>query len=204
LDIKEFIFVAQNARPFVDEYLAANPSDEQVRFLRDHLNDFLNSCSKLDDPAEIVAMLNNQGTSMLDRREFQEALAKFKEAERISRQIGDEEKLQTCIGNIAMVAANTGNPNHALELLDQKEAICRKIDSHRGLAYTFINKAAILQLLDRPTEALAFAEESNQLCEQYELDDVARQIKPWLDNLRSESEEFDGRSRNWFSKLFKR
>ncbi len=200
LSISEFVFVAQNARPFVDEYLAANQPDDKIKFLQEHLDRFLESCNKLKDPEEIVAMLNSQGLDMLRCRVFRGALAKFKEAEQICRDIGDEEKLQTCIGNMALAVANTGDTDYAFELLDQKEAICRRIDSHRGLAYTFSNRAAILQSLDRAKEALALAEKSDQLCKQYGLDDVSRQLKPMLDSLRSESEK----NRSWISKLLKR
>ena len=42
--IAEFLFVVQDAKPFVDEFLAANPSDKNAQFLLEHMEGFISAC----------------------------------------------------------------------------------------------------------------------------------------------------------------
>ena len=46
MDPREFIFVVADAKPPVDECMAANPSDKQLQFLLEHMNGFLGAFSK--------------------------------------------------------------------------------------------------------------------------------------------------------------
>ena len=86
-----------------------------------------------------------------------------------------------------MVALNTGDPQRALELITEKEDICRKNNLSSGLANALVNKAETLISLHRTKDALRFAEEANRLCMQHGLDQIARQLKPLLEKLQSEA-----------------
>ncbi len=188
LDVGEFRFVVDDARPLVQEYLAANPSDEKIRWLMDHVDGYLEAVEKhgaaRPDRGEVVAALNNEGTELLENRRFQAALAKFTEGERISREIGDREKLQVCLGNVALVALNTGDYQRALELTAEKERICRELGLHSSLAHAMANRAFTLELLHRRKEALAAAREAYQVCRQHGLDQLARQVTPLIERLK--------------------
>ena len=195
---EEFLPILADAIPLIDNYLAANPGDDALEKVRRDADRFVidmreswavrggsGSGYSLIDRAKRVAILNNQGTELLRRREFQAALSLFEEAEVISLEIGDKEKLQACIGNKALVAANTGDPDRALDLIAQKEKICREIGFQSGLANTLANKAAILASVDRTDAALASVKQAYRMCEQYGLHQLAQQLAPLLDKLQN-------------------
>jgi hypothetical protein len=182
MDTAEFGFIVTDALRFVDEYQAANPADNEAQSLLKHMNGFLHDADHAEVRARI-AVLNDEGVKMLGRQEFGGALSKFIEAEQICREIGDEARLQACIGNLALVALNTGDPRHALELNAEKEEICRRIGFNSGLAYALANKAAILASLHRTGEAIVYAEEASQLCVQYGMEDLAREFEPVLNRM---------------------
>ena len=132
-----------------------------------------------------IAALNDEGLELLNREEFPEALAKFAEAEPLCREMEDEESLQTCLGNTALVLKSTGDLDRALELTGEKEAICRRLELHAALVNALANKANILELLHRVEEAVAAGAEADQICRERGLDGMARQLKPLLDQLES-------------------
>lgn len=193
---EEFLPILSDAIPLIDDYLAANTGDDALEDIRRRADGFLvdirerwarqqasPSNPKIDSR---VALLNKKGLALLHRRKFEAALAKFTEAQKLCREIGDQEKLQTCIGNIALVAANTGDPHRALELVSEKEAICRKMNLHRGLANALATRAAILESLHKTKEAVASAKEADQICKHHGFDEIARQLRPLLERLESE------------------
>jgi tetratricopeptide (TPR) repeat protein len=135
-----------------------------------------------------VALLNNEGLEFLNGKEFGEALAKFLEAEKICREIGDQDKLQTCIGNKALWASNTGDPQSALELITEKENICRALNLFSSLVNALAIKATILDSLNKTNDAIKVAEEANQVCVQHGLEEIDQKIKLLLHQLHSKSQ----------------
>lgn len=182
---EEFLPILADAIPLIDDYLAANPGDDTVEKVRRGAERFVVDIRESwADRAHRVEMLNNQGVELLERREFQAALPLFEEAEAISLEIGDKEKLQACIGNKALVAANTGDPDRALELIAQKEKICHEIGFQSGLANALASKAAILASVGRTDAAFASAKQAYRICKKYGLDQLAQQLAPLLQKPR--------------------
>lgn len=181
---KEVRFVVDDSKLHVDKYFSANPSDKNVEFLIENMNGFLHAAGKAETDQE-VALLNEEGLELLNRQEYPMALAKFTEAVKICKDLNDQEKLQTCLGNMALVASETGNTQRALELTIEKENICRAHDLFSSLANALAIKATLLDSLHKTSEAIEVAEEASQLCVQYELAETHQKVKLLLPQLRS-------------------
>jgi tetratricopeptide (TPR) repeat protein len=132
-----------------------------------------------------VAFLNDQGTEYLKNRDFLSASSNFKKAEEISRSIGNQKLLQTCLGNLSIVALNKGNPGEALKLITEKEEICRELDLFDKLVNALLNKALILNVLNRTNESLKLAEEANYLSLQHGFTKATEQSMQLIKTLRS-------------------
>lgn len=183
-DPAEFSFVVQDAKRLVDEYFSANPSDENMQLLVTNMEGFL-ATSREAEIDNRIALLNEEGLEFLNARLFDAALSRLKEAEEMCRETADEAKLQTCIGNIALVAKNTGDISGALELIAEKEDICRRLGLHEGLAHGLGNKASVLELLGETNEAMSSAREAEQIFDQQGLVEAGDQIRSFIKHLES-------------------
>ena len=139
---EEFTFIVRDAIPLVHEYLILNPSNSNVQMLIKNMNGFINIPDN-DEKKKHVAKLNNEGNEFFNRKDFRDAYKKYKEAEELSRAVGDENLIQISVGNLALIALNEGNPKDALTLIIEKEEICRKNNFISSLANALANKAQI-------------------------------------------------------------
>jgi hypothetical protein len=74
-----------------------------------------------------------------------------------------------------------------MRLHKEEERICRELGNKDGLSISLINQAAILaQGMRRPQEALPLAEEAYWLAADHSFTALAQQIKPILDDIRSQ------------------
>jgi tetratricopeptide (TPR) repeat protein len=182
-DTEEFTFLVKDAIPFVEEYLQLNPSNINVQQLLKNINGFIGNSDNVEKSKK-VAKLNNEGNELLNRKDYKTAYKNYKEAEEISRFIGDEDLIQICIGNLALIAMNEGDAKLALELTLEKEAICRKNNFFSSLANALANKAQILNLLKNLGDAIKCAEESAQLCAKHGFHDIEQRYKPVFESLK--------------------
>jgi tetratricopeptide (TPR) repeat protein len=173
---EEFRFIVKDAIPFVEEYFQLNPSNTNVQQLLKNINGFLGNSDNVEKSKK-VAKLNKVGNEFLTQKDFKTAYKNYKEAEEISRSIGDENLIQISIGNLALIAMDEGDAKLALELTLEKEAICRKNNFFSSLANALANKAQILNVFHNLGDAIKCAEESSQLCVQHELNDIAVRYK---------------------------
>ena len=183
-DPEEYIFLVQDAKVFVDDSHSANPAEPIVKTLVENMEGFL-AAEEEALQKNRVAILVFQGREAMQTRDFQTALLKFQEGEKICLENGDQNKLQTCIGNIASVAFFNGDPQTALDLYLQKEQICRQIGFNEGLANALSNQALTLEMLNREPEALAAAQEAYQLSKKIGMSEFAAEVKPVLDRLQT-------------------
>ena len=183
-DTKESTVLVQDAKLLVEEYFSTNPSDDNVQFLLDKMNGYIEDLDRFEKEQK-VAFLNDQGTEYLKNRNFLSASSNFKKAEEISRSIGNQVLLQTCLGNLSIVAVNKGNPEDALKLITEKEEICRELDLFDKLINALLNKALILNVLNRINESLKLAEEANYLSIQHGFKQATEQAKQLIKMLQS-------------------
>jgi hypothetical protein len=86
-----------------------------------------------------------------------------------------------------MILQAHGELDEAMRQLKVKERICRELGNKDGLASSLANQALILaHEMRKPQEALLLAEEAYQLAVNHGLKTLAQQIKPILDEIRSE------------------
>jgi tetratricopeptide (TPR) repeat protein len=90
------------------------------------------------------------------------ALYLLREAERLCRKHGDEDGLQTELGNQGMVLASLRSLREALALTDEKLAICRRTRNVASLAIALSQKAGLMIELGRgsPKQHLALVREA--------------------------------------------
>jgi len=179
----EFTFLVKDAVPFVEEYLLQNPSNINVQKLLKNMNGFINVSNNIEK-SKIFEELDVKGNEFLYRKDFKTAYKIFKEAEEISRSIGDENLIQICLGNLARIAMFEGNYTRALELTTEKEAICRNNNFYISLANALANKAQTLNYLNNKGDAIKCSEESSQLCAQHGFHELLQNWKPLFDNLK--------------------
>ena len=117
-----------------------------------------------------------------------QAMELLKEEEALCRETGNEEDLQACLGNQALIHQSQGAIEKALELYREKEAICRACGSIDGLIIALTNQATLLvEDRNKYNEVEALAEEAFKLANDHGLDPLAGQIKPLLEFVKSKT-----------------
>jgi hypothetical protein len=92
-----------------------------------------------------------------------EALALHREEERICRQLGNLDALQTNLGNQGVILTELGQLQEALTLQRQKEQICRRLGNAAGLARALANQALVARLNDDLLEATRLLEQAQAI-----------------------------------------
>ena len=93
-----------------------------------------------------------------------EAMALYKEQERIFRELGDKTGLQASLGNQGLILYDHGDLDGAMVLYKEKERICRDLGDKAELSRTFGNQALILQDRGDLDGAMALLKEQERIC----------------------------------------
>ncbi len=83
-----------------------------------------------------------------------------------TRTLGDDAGLQLAMGERALLALNIGQLEAAASLLDEQEAICRRLDDPTSLAACIGNRAILHQQRGDPAAALTCLDTQIALCQQ--------------------------------------
>jgi tetratricopeptide (TPR) repeat protein len=92
------------------------------------------------------------------------AMALLKEQERIARQLGNLNDLQTSLGNQALILKARGDLDGAMALLKEQERICRPLGKLNELQTSLGNQALILQDRGDLDGAMALLKEQERIC----------------------------------------
>lgn len=112
---------------------------------------------------KLANALGNQAVVLLGWGKLDEAMAWFKEAERLHREFNDKAGLQSALGNQALIQQARGKLDEAWRLLEEKETLCREIGERKGLAIALGNMAAISHAEGDLAEAKALFKEQEQI-----------------------------------------
>ncbi len=120
---------------------------------------FAELCLARDDKANLPASLVNLAVIVSEQGELDRAMALFREAERISRQLNEMVGLHRSLGGQATILLVRGELDDATSLLVDQEQICRAIGDRAGLAHSLGNRAVILKRQGRLDAAMALHED---------------------------------------------
>jgi tetratricopeptide (TPR) repeat protein len=115
--------------------------------------------------AELAEALGNQGVVLRDLGRRREADGRHAEEEALCRQIGDHSGLFTCLGHRATLAADRGDYDGALALLDRRRDLARgPLADPVAEAWTLLQEAHLFaDRLGRPRYALDRVEQARAL-----------------------------------------
>lgn len=108
-------------------------------------------------------LLNNTGSLLSDMGDLRRALAYHEQALPLLREIGDRKNEGDCLTNMGFIYMRQGDRARAIEVSKRALVIDREIGDQHGEALDAYNLANMLFELDRPGEALPYAERSLQL-----------------------------------------
>ena len=98
--------------------------------------------------------------------ELAAAMALLKDQERICRQLGNLDGLQTSLGNQALILRARGDLDGAMALHKEEERICRQLGNVDGLQASLGNQALILRARGDLAGAMALHKEQERICRQ--------------------------------------
>lgn len=110
-------------------------------------------------------------------RDYNGAMALYKEVERICRDIGNVYSLQISLGNPALILQARGDLDGAMALLKEQERICRELDNVEGLAISLMNQANIRRQQGDQKAASVLITEAYNLAAGHGYTALAQQIK---------------------------
>jgi len=112
----------------------------------------------------LPGLLAAQANSLHKRGDLDGAMNLHREAEQMFRKLGDQDGLQTTLGNQAVILSDRGDLDGAISLLKAAEAICREIGKKNGLQSNLGNLATILFRRGDLDGALKLLKEQEQIC----------------------------------------
>ncbi len=122
---------------------------------------------------EETPLLGNQGLILRKLGRLDEAMALFKEQERISRESGNLQSLSASLGNQAVILSERGDLYEAMNLHKKDEQICRQLGNLEGLAASLGNQAVILRARGDRDGAMGLHKEEERIWRQLgNLDDL--------------------------------
>jgi tetratricopeptide (TPR) repeat protein len=118
-------------------------------------------CRSKGDILHLAITIKNQALVLQEKGSWEDALARRTEEAELWGKLGDDHRLQECLGGIAKLLARLGQPRMALEVLRKREEILRRSNDDRSrldLAKSLAWQADILFELEGPKDALPLAE----------------------------------------------
>jgi len=143
-------------------------------------------CREIGDKRELSRSLLNQGNIRNSRGELDQAMGLLKEGERLCRELGDKFGLSYSLGYQGKVHKARGEFDQAMSLFEEQERICREIKNPDVLSVSLANQAETLIQKGEPKEALPLAQEAYQLATEHGYARLVDEIKPVLDQIRSQ------------------
>jgi tetratricopeptide (TPR) repeat protein len=131
--------------------------------------------------------MGNQANILYARGQLDQAMALHKEEERICRQLGNLDSLQTSLGNQAFILKARGQLDEAMALYKEQERICRQLGNPSGLATSLVNQAIIQAQRNQFREAIVLAGQALETAQSHGLEALAQQIEPILARIRSQA-----------------
>ena len=122
------------------------------------------------DPNVRQAWLCNQTNILAERGDLDGAMALYKEQERICRDLGNINGLQSSLGNQALILKDRGDLDGAMKLMKEQERICRELGNVDDLQASLGNQANILSARGDLDGAMKLMKEQERICR--ELGDV--------------------------------
>ncbi len=142
-------------------------------------------CREIGNKDGLQRTFNNQGLILRDRGELDEAMKLYKAQEQICRELGIKIGLAQSLCNQAGIFVERGEPDKAMRFFKEHGRICMQLGDKYGLSLSLCNQASLLAAeLNHPREALSLAEEAYKLALTHDLNALAGQIKPILDQIR--------------------
>jgi serine/threonine protein kinase/tetratricopeptide (TPR) repeat protein len=80
------------------------------------------------------------------------------------RRMGDDSRLEACLGNQAVILRDTGNLDEAMRLRQEEDSICRRLNNRRGLASSLGGQALILLDTGDLDGAMQLHKEEEAIC----------------------------------------
>lgn len=143
-------------------------------------------CRELNNKHGLQLSLASQAVIHQDRGELDEAMVLYKEQEQICRETQNISGLKLSLGNQVLILRDRSEIMKEFEMHQELVRICRDTDDKAGLASTLINEAVLLSyLLSMHVEALPLAQEAYKIAITEGLFDLAQQIEPILEYIRS-------------------
>jgi tetratricopeptide (TPR) repeat protein len=112
----------------------------------------------------LPGLLGAQANTLYKLGDIDGAMNLHREAEQMSRKLGDQDGLQTTLGNQAVILGSCGDLDGAINLLKAAEAICREIGNKNGLQSNLGNLATILFRHGDLDGAMKLHKEQEQIC----------------------------------------
>jgi len=116
------------------------------------------------DRANLQGALGRQANVLLARGDLDDAMALYKEQERLCRELGHKHGLSISLGNQAMVLQARGDLDDAMALHKEEERLCRELGNKQGLSISLANQANILYSRGDLDGAMALYKEQERLC----------------------------------------
>ncbi len=115
-------------------------------------------------PGDLPVSLHQRAEVFRDRGDSDTAMEVFKEEERISRKLGDQDVLAASLGSQGAILLRRGDPDEAMELFKEQERICRKLGDRRGLSTSLGNQGLILRERGDLDGAMTLHKEEERIC----------------------------------------
>jgi tetratricopeptide (TPR) repeat protein len=112
----------------------------------------------------LQSCLGSQGVSLEARGDLDQAMALYKEQERICRQVKHLEGLGTSLGNQGVILQIRGDWDAAMTLHKEEESIWRGLGNLDGLQICLGNQGLILNAGGDPDGAMALHQQEEQIC----------------------------------------
>ncbi|MCD6347043.1 MAG: tetratricopeptide repeat protein [Bacteroidales bacterium] len=109
---------------------------------------------QLNDQNQLAWVLDMQGLVLHEQGKPDIAMQLYGKALSLSKDIGDKDIYQKCLGHMAWIVSESGDNHRALEMFHQQEKICSEIDNVAALSFSFSGQSVIYRLLDMRKEAL--------------------------------------------------
>jgi tetratricopeptide (TPR) repeat protein len=118
----------------------------------------------LRDSVRLQSVLFEQAEALLAFGDLGGAVALFKEAEFLCRELGNKDGLSHALGNQARILYSRGDLEGAMVLRKEEERICCELGNKDGLQASLGNQAFILKDRGDLDGAMALHKESERLC----------------------------------------
>jgi len=114
------------------------------------------------------------------------AMALHKEQERLCRELGNKDGLQTALAGQASILQNRGDLDGAMALRKEEERLCREVGNPEGLLISLANQASILSNMPgHGREARRLADEALAIATRHGYQLLVPQIKQLRDGIPS-------------------